>query len=396
MTKPNKTPITAAELQLPQDLVCFSHLRWNFVYQRPQHLLSRFSKHFRLFFIEEPIFTREADTLQVTHDESNVWIVVPHLTEGQPYEVHLERQKQLLDEFFSKMNINKFISWYYTPMALKISDHLSPDFTVYDCMDELSAFKFAPPELRDLEAKLFSKADVVFTGGQSLYEAKKHVHKNIHPFPSSIDKEHFNRGRLKTSEPVDQAQIPHPRIGFYGVIDERMDIDLIGAVAAQRPEWHFVIIGPVVKIDPASLPRYANIHYLGSKTYQELPDYLSGWDITMIPFALNESTRFISPTKTPEYLAAGKPVISTSIHDVIHPYGTNELVHIADTPEAFIQAVEKEINTKEKGAWLRKVDEFLLNNSWDNTWKGMMNHIIQGIEDKQNSKQLKTKEQAYV
>jgi UDP-galactopyranose mutase len=396
MTKLNKTPITTTGLQLPQDLVCFSHLRWNFVYQRPQHLLSRFAKHFRLFFIEEPIFTRDAETLQVTQDEPNISVIVPHLLEGQSHEVNIERQKELLAQFFQKMNIARFISWYYTPMALKISDHLNADFTVYDCMDELSAFKFAPPELRDLEAQLFSKADVVFTGGQSLYEAKKHVHKNIHPFPSSIEKEHFNRARLNISEPHDQAQIPHPRIGFYGVIDERMDIDLIASVAETKPEWHFVIIGPVVKIDPASLPRYNNIHYLGSKTYQELPEYLSGWDITMIPFALNESTRFISPTKTPEYLAAGKPVISTSIHDVIHPYGTNELVHIADTPEVFIQAVEKEISTKEKSAWLRKVDDFLLNNSWDNTWKGMMNHIIQGIEDKQNSKQQKTKEQAYV
>ncbi|MEO5996248.1 MAG: glycosyltransferase [Chitinophagaceae bacterium] len=266
-------------------------------------------------------------------------------------------------------------------------------------MDELSAFKFAPASLKENEEKLFKNADLVFTGGHSLFEAKKHRHSQIYPFPSSIDKEHFTKARLDMHEPEDQRLIPHPRIGFYGVIDERMDTDLIAKVAREKPEWHFVMIGPVVKIDNNSLPRLSNIHYLGGKSYSELPEYLAGWDIAIIPFALNESTKFISPTKTPEYLAAGKPVISSSIRDVVKPYGENKLVHIADTPEDFISAAEKELKIKDQKPWLTAVDAFLGENSWDHTWNEMMNLIINVLEEKKQKKKfnnLNRKENIYV
>lgn len=376
------------------DLLCFSHLRWNFVYQRPQHLLSRFANHFRVFFIEEPV-PNESNSIVTTMTSENVWVIVPHLQKTLPEEEKIIVLKQLLDRFLAKMQVKDYICWYYTPMAISMSDHLTPRLIVYDCMDELSAFKFAPPELKLREKELLSRADIVFTGGHSLYEAKKDCHYNIHPFPSSIDKTHFSKARLHTDDPLDQARIPHPRFGYYGVIDERMNVDLIAEVAVKRPAWQFVIIGPVVKIDPAMLPRRSNIHYLGSKNYKELPDYLGGWDIAMIPFALNESTRFISPTKTPEYLAAGKPVISSSIKDVVRPYGENRLVHIADTPEEFIQAAEAELKISDKSMWLRDVDDFLSTNSWDMTWRQMMQHIQTKMNDKYIDKP-KTKEQAYV
>ena len=378
-----------------QDLVCFSHLRWNFVYQRPQHLLSRFAKHFRVFFIEEAVFQDQHNHLQVTLSEENVWIIVPNLKKNLSEEEVLTAQKDLLSKLFRNMQIDNYMFWYYTPMALAFSDHFEPELTVYDCMDELSAFKFAPAELKLREAEMFKKADLIFTGGHSLYAAKKHLHSNIFPFPSSIEKEHFSLARFVSIEPADQQHIPHPRIGFFGVIDERMDIDLIAEVAAQRPDWHFVMIGPVVKIDPDMLPRLHNIHYLGGKSYQELPSYLAGWDIAMIPFALNESTKFISPTKTPEYLSAGRPVISTSITDVVNPYGINGLVSIADTPEEFIARAESELGQTDKSKWLDKVDSFLADNSWDNTWKKMLHHIATTYNEKHIANQ-KTKEQAYV
>jgi UDP-galactopyranose mutase len=262
-------------------------------------------------------------------------------------------------------------------------------------MDELSAFKFAPPMLKQLEKDLLNKADLVFTGGVSLYEYKKDQHHNIYPFPSSIDYKHFGQGRTIREEPADQKDIPHPRIGFYGVVDERFDIELLDKSAELRPEWHFVILGPVVKIDEASLPRRNNIHYLGSKSYNELPAYLSGWDIAMIPFARNESTRFISPTKTPEYLAAGRPVISTSIKDVVDPYHKNELVEIADDAETFVQAAERIFKRTDKNAWLQKVDDFLANNSWDKTWGAMFKLMNMAIKDNTTITSKKTKE-AYV
>ena len=378
------------------DLVCFSHLRWNFVFQRPQHLLSRFAKVYRLFYVEEPIFHDHEDVVHITLTKENVFVVIPHLKHGAN-EVSIDkRQERLLKSLFTNLRLNNFIFWYYTPMALSFTSSFNPAMVVYDCMVELSAFKFAPASLKSNETELLRKADVVFTGGHSLFEAKKHSHKNIHPFPSSIDKEHFFKARLKISEPLDQVKIPHPRIGFYGVVDERMDIDLIGEVARQKPSWHFVIIGPVVKIDPATLPKHSNIHYLGGKSYQELPEYLGGWDIAIIPFALNESTRFISPTKTPEYLSAGKPVISTSIRDVVQPYGTNNLVHIADSPADFIAAAEKELLETDRNNWLAKVDDFLSDISWDNTWKKMMDLIDHRVREKQSFKQSKTKEKQYV
>jgi UDP-galactopyranose mutase len=260
-------------------------------------------------------------------------------------------------------------------------------------MDELAAFKNAPTALKENEKELMAKADVVFTGGHSIYEAKKDLHPNIHPFPSSIDKEHFGKARKKVEEPADQAHIPHPRFGFFGVIDERLDIELIRQVAEARPEWHFIIIGPVVKINPASLPRFENIHYLGGKDYKELPQYIASWDIAMIPFAMNESTKFISPTKTPEYLAGGKPVISTPIKDVISPYGENKLVHIAANAEEFIQHAEAELAKKNHNAWLHKVDTFLAGNSWERTWSQMVRHIETVLE---TNKSPKVQEKLYV
>jgi glycosyltransferase involved in cell wall biosynthesis len=361
----------------PMDLVCFCHLRWDFVYQRPQHLMSRFAKRFRIFFIEEPLFHSYDDCYKIDYVE-NVSVIKIYLKEAPDNKLSLiTRQKLLLNKLFSERKINKFIAWYYTPMALKISRHLKPEFIIYDCMDELSAFKFAPPELKILEAALFKKAQLVFTGGHNLYESKKQAHHNIYPFPSSIDKQHFMQARKNVQQPADQFNILPVRLGFYGVIDERFNIKLIEEVAKKRPEWQLILIGPVVKIDAADLPKQKNIHYLGSKSYKDLPSYLSGWDIAIIPFEKNESTKYISPTKTPEYLAAGIPVISTSIVDVVNPYGINNLVHIADTTDEFIAAAERQFNTsaKEYGEWLRRVDEFLADVSWDKTVEKMMAQV---------------------
>jgi len=233
-----------------------------------------------------------------------------------------------------------------------------------------------------LEKELFRQVDLVFTGGQSLYEAKRHQHPAVYAFPSSIDASHFGKARKMLGDPEDQAHIPHPRLGFFGVIDERFDIELLDQIARQRPDWHFVMIGPVVKIDPATLPSHANIHYLGGKKYSELPDYLAGWDIALLLFARNESTRYISPTKTPEYLAAGKPVISTSIRDVVRPYGELKLVEIADTAAEFIAAAEKLLAKTDRSEWLKRVDAFLENISWDKTWAQMSDLIDEAIEKK--------------
>jgi len=359
------------------DLVCLSHLRWDFVYQRPQHLMSRFARVQRVYFVEEPIFTDDSTRLEISRREDNLSVVVPHISRLDRETRSVEEiQRKLLDKLFSDEKIKRFVLWFYTPMAISFASHLEPIVTVYDCMDELSAFKFAAPELFQNEQNLFKKADLVFTGGQSLYEAKKNQHERVFAFPSSIDVEHFRKARKIEKEPADQQNIARPRFGYCGVIDERIDIGLLGEAANLRPEWQFIMIGPVVKISDQDLPQTANIHYLGGKDYQELPSYMTGWDVALMPFAINESTKFISPTKTPEYLAAGKPVVSTPIRDVVRGYGESGLVHIASTVEEFVSACEKALqeNSSER---ITKADVFLAKNSWDLTWAEMQKLIVE-------------------
>jgi glycosyltransferase involved in cell wall biosynthesis len=354
-----------------QSLICLSHLRWKFVWQRPQHLLSRAAADYNTFFIEEPLFEPGAKpVIQWQRESCGVNVGVPILPEGCSPSAATVLQRGLFDEFLSGLPRGKIALWYYTPMALPFSMHVHPDICIYDNMDELSAFRGASPRLIELERRLFQRADVVFTGGQSLFEAKRDRHRNIHAFPSSIDAVHFRSARLKRADPADQAPISRPRIGFFGVIDERLDVDLLARVAEMKPEWQFIIIGPVVKIDPATLPRRHNIYWLGGKSYDELPGYLAGWDVGIMPFALNESTRFISPTKTPEFLAAGLPVVSTAIADVVRPYGEMGLVEIASTPNDLVDKAET-LLTRPRDAWLYRVDSHLAKTSWDLTWSAM-------------------------
>lgn len=364
------------------DLLCFSHLRWDFVYQRPQHLMSRFAAIQRVFFIEESIFDAMYARFDVTRREKNLWQVQPHLPADAAWNTEFILRR-LLSELLEDYRIKEYMSWYYTPMAIGFTQQLHPLVTVYDCMDELSAFRGAPPELLARESELLKHADLVFTGGQSLYQAKAKRHPNVHAFPSSVDRAHFGQARY-CEEPEDQAHLPHPRLGFFGVIDERMDLDLIAAVADARPDWQLVIVGPVVKIDPSSLPQRTNLHYPGGRSYQELPHYLAGWDVALLPFARNEATRFISPTKTPEYLAGGKPVVSTSIRDVVQPYGEMGLVQIADTVPDFVAAAERALQQQANDkTWLARVDEFLADMSWDATWERMAVLIERELQARQ-------------
>jgi UDP-galactopyranose mutase len=352
------------------DVICLSHLRWNFVYQRPQHLMTRCARDRRVFFVEEPLPTSDSTPHLRIEPSASVTVVTPMLPEGMAPEASVAAQRTLITQLVASESLREYVLWYYTPMALPYTDHLAPRAVVYDCMDELAAFKGAPALLTELEARLIARASLVLTGGHSLYEAKRHRHPNIHPFPSSVDVPHFAAARSIAADPADQAAIPHPRLGFFGVIDERLDIELVAGVAAARPEWHVVMVGPIVKIDPASLPMRPNIHYLGAKTYAELPHYVAGWDVALLPFARNEATRFISPTKTPEYLAAGKPVVSTSIRDVVRPYGQQGLVRIADNVDDFVRACDEAMNEQAR-ARLARADAFLSTMSWDATWARM-------------------------
>ena len=364
------------------NLLCFSHLRWDFVFQRPQHLMSRFAQDMDVVFWEEPVVIAHGQPAHVevrqADDYPGVRIAVPHLPEGLSMPQAEAALTDLCKAFVAGLS-GPLITWYYTPMMLPFSRGLDADAVIYDAMDELSKFRFAPDCLLALEQELIDTADLIFTGGSSLFEAKKDRHSSVHLFPSSVDRDHFGAARTSVPEPEDQARLPHPRLGFYGVIDERFDIELLDKIAQMRPDWSLVMVGPVAKIADEDLPRRPNIHYLGPKTYAQLPAYLAGWDVALMPFAMNESTQFISPTKTPEYLAGGKPVVSTPVKDVVRHYGHVEGVQIAGDADGFVAACEKALELSRDPArkWLAEADLLLSATSWDTTQARMAGLIAE-------------------
>jgi glycosyltransferase involved in cell wall biosynthesis len=339
--------------------------------------MSRFARERRVFFVEEPLFdSNEPSITTAVCPRTGVHVVTPHLTADVNRNPTLEK---LLVEFMRTQGIYKPIVWFYTPMALKFfPEDLSPAAVVYDCMDELSMFRGAPKELQQLEEQLLQSADLVFTGGVSLFEAKRHSHPRVHPFPSGVDSLHFLQARSLPHDFQEHNGMPQPRLGYAGVIDERLDLPLIDEMARKRPYWQFVMIGPTAKISPDALPRRGNIHWLGMKDYTDLPKYFAGWDVGIMPFALNDATRFISPTKTPEYLSAGLPVVSTAIRDVVRPYGDLGLAKIAHSADEFIFAAEQVMGVDMGMKWRERADEFLKGLSWDSVW-GAMNALIEGV-----------------
>lgn len=368
MTLPS--PLTSSD----GPLLCLSHLRWDFVRQRPQHLMTRAARQQRVFFWEEPIPTSHDLPYLEHHDfpADGVVALRPRTPDTWTEAEQLQGLRGLLEAFARTALPEPAVHWYYSPLMREIGEAIPARAVVFDCMDELSAFAGADPRLVTAESRLMSSADVVFTGGRSLYEARKDRHPNVHLLPSSVDAAHFAQARTQgVAEPTDQRKLPRPRVGYVGVIDERVDLDLVAATAAALPDWAVVMVGPVVKIDPKSLPKAPNLHWLGGKKYDELPAYLAGWDVAMMPFAMNEATRFISPTKTPEYLAAGRPVVSTPVADVVSTYGDLDAVAIAADADAFAGAIRRQRDLGATDGWLDPVDERLRQMSWDATFATM-------------------------
>lgn len=359
---------------MPYTIIVFSHLRWNFVYQRPQHLLARMASSHRIIFFEEPLHEAGSEPyLELTRPEEGVLVCRPHTpsTKIGFHDDHITWLETLLHKVINEENLLDYLVWFYTPMALPLAKNLNPRLIVYDCMDELSGFLNAPEQLIPREKALLETADLVFTGGPSLYEAKKHHHPEVHCFPSSVDSSHFAKARNPAIEQASQKELPHPRLGYFGVLDERVDLGLLAGMAEAHPEWQIILVGPVVKITPDSLPRLRNIHYFGQQQYDDLPSYLCGWDVCLIPFALNNATRYISPTKTLEYMAAEKPIVSTPITDVAKPYG--DIVFIAEGTANFIRGCEGAlaISPGQREKMISGMRRVLASTSWDATVEAM-------------------------
>lgn len=371
-------PATPATPTSPPVLLVFSHLRWGFVHQRPQHLLSRLAGRWRVLFVEEPVHLPPEDgaaRLDAVAVTPELTVLAPHTPVKAPgfHDDQIAVLDALLQDHLDTHGLHVDIAWLYTPMALPLANRLGADCLVYDCMDELSAFRGAPLQLRQRESALLQQAALVLTGGPSLYEARKALHTNIHCFRSAVDAAHFSPAGLDLTGPLAreaqalQQDLPRPRVGFFGVVDERMDVALIAHLAACHPDWALVMVGPVVKIDPATLPRPDNIHWLGMRSYELLPYLMLGWDLALMPFALNESTRFISPTKTLEYMAGGLPVVSTPIHDVVRLY--TPAVAVAPAGDEFVQACEAVLGegSTARRARQRQMAQLVARHSWADT-----------------------------
>ena len=361
------------------DLVVFSHLRWDFVYQRPQHLLSRLATGRRVFFVEEPVPTTGTPHIEARQPCAGVTVLVAHThaPDAGYADAQITAMEPMLRDCLRRHHVDQPVVWFYTPMALPLLDTVHARAVVYDCMDELSAFDFAPPQLLEREAALLQRADLVFTGGPSLYNAKKSRHPNVHCFPSSVDTAHFAPvpSRSSDSDRDSSTTIRQPRLGFFGVIDERLDIGLIAGLAQAQPDWQIVMVGPVVKIDPASLPQAANVHWLGQQPYAALPALVQDWDVCLMPFALNASTRFISPTKTLEYMAAEKPVVSTAVRDVVTLYG--DQVRVAEDAAGFIAHCRAALaeSAEQRAIRVATMRAAVAGVSWDRT-ADEMRHLI--------------------
>ena len=377
-------PYVNPETNTMPHLLVFSHLRWNFVFQRPQHLLSRLAREFPVVFVEEPMRCDGPAWLERSSPVPGVEVLRPH-TPVEAWGFHddqLSLLEPLIGNWLANEGIDDYAAWFYTPMALPLLNGLSPRAVIYDCMDELSAFHNAPRQMRQRETALLKRAELVLTGGPSLYEAKRTQHPHVLCLPSAVDAAHYAHDRaVADAERMQRADalqggFASPRLGFFGVIDERLDIGLVAAIADADPSWQVVMAGPVVKIDPARLPQRPNLHWLGQQPYELLPQLVAGWSVCLMPFALNDSTRFISPTKTLEYMAAGKPVVSTRIRDVEVMFG--DLVTIADEPTAFVAACREALaetdasRTQRESAMAARVAD----HAWDATAKTIRDEIV--------------------
>ena len=343
------------------DMLVFCHLRWGFVYQRPQHLISRMAQGYRVLFVEEPVPFDEGEenSWELEKVEENLHVLKPKAS-------GIEGIAQILHSLLSTRHFE--VGWFYSAWFSPLIGEFRFDKVVYDCMDELSLFKGAAPELIHQEKFLLSEADIVFTGGKSLYESKSKTHPNVHCFQSSVEREHFEKALDDIEIPEDIREIAGPIVGYFGVVDERIDLELLHQTSLLQPEVNFVMIGPLAKIGEEDLPREKNIHYLGMKSYKILPNYLKAFDVAMMPFALNDATKYISPTKTLEYMAAGIPIISTAIKDVVRDY--SHCIPIIETAEEFSEELDRILN-KQTSALDFEFEKILEKTSWDSTAASM-------------------------
>jgi len=381
-------PLTATESQFDDvPIIVHSHLRWDFVWQRPQQILSRLAQRHPVLFLEEPVNSPDEPRLIISATRSGVIRAVPAFPrEIEEPDEKIDAVVRLLVDAVREdpALVGRFdspVHWFYSPMtAPAVLESFDSQGVVYDCMDELANFKFAPPTIAAREQFLLQRADLVFTGGHALYKAKSSQHRNTHFFGCGVDVQHFARAHAPdTIVPVEVASLPKPVLGYFGVIDERLDYELIELLAKQMPFASVVMVGPAAKVRPEDLPALPNVHWLGQRSYSELPALVKGFDICLMPFALNAATQFINPTKTLEYLAARKPVVSTAVPDVVH--GFSDLVDIGASRPDFVARIQQSLLAPDPLRAERGVEKAQAA-SWESIVASMRGHLLRTLGER--------------
>lgn len=370
-------------------IIVHCHLCWDWVWQRPQQFLSRLSQRHKILFVEtigpDPELAAPLARFRQVPEFPNVTILrmqFPKWRWDDGDYVDTER-RHLVQQFLEgpgKDFVNP-IQWFYDPMAVPgFAGQMGEVLTVYDCMDELSKFRGAPPQIVERELDLLERADLVFTGGRKLFESKSQFHDNCHFYGCGVDVEHFGKARAaQTTVPPEVAKLPQPVLGYFGVIDERMDYELVAHLADARPHWSIVLVGPLTKVDPEILPKAPNLHWLGQRAYADLPALCKGFDLCLMPFALNEATEYINPTKALEYMATGREIISTAVADVVHNFGS--VVKIARTREEFVLLCESALDQPDAEAIARGL-KMAQQNSWDSIVAQLEGHLVEALQRK--------------
>jgi glycosyltransferase involved in cell wall biosynthesis len=374
-------------------IIVHCHLCWDWVWQRPQQFISRLSDRHQILFVEtigpDPQLSSPLARFHVPENFPNVHVLrlqFPSWRWSDAAFVDRERRR-LVQEFVNGPGAGRFenpVQWFYDPMAVpSFAGHMDEIATVYDCMDELSKFRTAPPEIKSRERDLLARADVVFTGGYKMWEAKTPFNDNCHFYGCGVDVGHFGKARAPQTEiPGDLASVRKPALGYFGVVDERMDYELIARMADANPDWSIVMVGPALKVESSTLPRRANIHWLGQKAYADLPAYCKGFDVCLMPFAMNEATEFINPTKALEYMAAGRPIVSSAVPDVVRNFGS--VVKVAKSHDQFIRLCRQAVERPDADGIGRGL-KMAAANSWESIVARLENHIGEALLKKQTA-----------
>ena len=342
------------------DLLAFSQERWNSSFGRTSQIMSRFARYRRVFYIESPIVgVAKTPVYLLRETRDDVVVVEIHLPDDLSVFEQKEAMIKVIRDFMKDESISDYTIWTDTPKSLPLIRSLSPYAMIYDCVKDYSQTH------TELEREILDMADLVLTSCHSLYTAKRNLHSNIHNNPDSLDYRHFFQARHLEEEPIDQQDIPYPRVGFSGTIDYRFDFDLLQNLSTLRPDIHFVILGEVKGLDPESLPKAANIHYLGAKSYSKLPLYMAGWVASFVPYKVNEETQYLNPSFIGESLVAGRPVVATPLKEALTCFEGQNIVTFAEFPLDFERALMTAMTEKESALWLNSVDRAFMGSSWE-------------------------------